>query len=82
MTATKQDIIDWLERAKTMKATHLVVVCDSWDWENYPIYVLAGEDVNKVINDHQGKNMEHIDEVYNLSKDTDLQLAQYRSWNL
>lgn len=29
----------WLAQGKRLKATHLIVVCDTYDYEDYPVFV-------------------------------------------
>lgn len=82
MATTKADIEGWLVSAKEEKATHLIVVCDSFDYEDYPVYVLKGQDVRKVVESYHGKNMQRVMEVYNLSKPLKAQLAEERAYNL
>ena len=81
MATTQDDIREWLKRGKKENATHLIVVCDSWDYEDFPVFVHSNEDVKKVESEHNGKNMERVMEVYNLSMDWDDQLNQRRSFN-
>ena len=81
MSTTQNDIRTWLELGKKNGATHLIVVCDTWDWNDFPVYVQPDEDVHKVVKEHSGKNMYKVMEIYNLSKDLDTQLSEYRSLN-
>lgn len=64
---------EWLTR-KHPKAegikTHLVVVCDSFDYEDYPVYVDATEDVHAVVAKYNGPNMQRVMEVYDLTEST------------
>lgn len=62
-------------------ATHMLVVCDTYDWEDYPVYVLPGQDVHKVARENNGPNMTRLMEVYSLSKDWETQLSAVRSFN-
>lgn len=81
MTTTRDDIRGWLERGKRMGATHVIVVCDTYDWSDYPVFVMPDEDARKKADENNGPNMTKLMEVYNLGKDWDVQLAQYRSFN-
>lgn len=81
MAATKQDIRQWLKEAPK-KATHMAVVCDTYDWDDYPVYVEKGEDPRaKLISYEKGENMQTLMEVYNLSMDLDKQMAEHRAKN-
>jgi hypothetical protein len=47
MAATQEDIRRWLKEAKKEGATHVIVVCDSFDHEDYPVPVMPGENVRE-----------------------------------
>lgn len=78
---TKDDIRRWLERGKEDGATHLIVVCDTYDHVDFPVYVLPGQDARKVMEGYNGHNMQRVMEVYNLSMDWNKQLSEHRSFN-
>ena len=79
---TKEDIRQWLKMAKDKKATHMLVVCDTFEYEDYPVFVMEGEDVHEVIKEKcRNDNMQTLMEVYNLSKDLEKQLNEQRSFN-
>lgn len=63
-----------------MGATHMIVVCDTYDWEDYPVYVSPDQDVHKIAAGHNG-NMQRVMEVYKLSMDMNAQLNQHRVFN-
>lgn len=64
------------------KITHVIIVCDTYDHEDYPVYIHEGEDVNERIAYYRGASMQRIMEVYNMSMDIDEQLKQHRVWNV
>lgn len=70
-------ITRWVKTGYENGSTHVVVVCDTYDWTDYPIYVHPGEDINEVIN-RAGRVME----VYNMSMDMAAQLAERRAWHV
>lgn len=78
---TTNDIKRWLAEAKKQKATHLIVATDTFDWEDYPIYVLKGEDARKIFDETNGQNMQKVMEVYNLSLPLEPQLEAHRVFN-
>jgi len=80
MATTKEDIKGWIKRGQDQKATHLIVVCDTFDWEDYPVYVSATENVHDKYKQYNGPNMQKVMEVYNLSKDIDKQVNQHRAF--
>jgi len=74
MTASREEIGEWLRGGKERGYTHMVVVCDTFDYDDYPVYVSAGEDVRKIHDKYNGKNMQKVMEVYSYGKDLEAQL--------
>ena len=79
MATTREDISRWLQEGKERGATHMIVVCDTFDWEDYPVYVLPGENVREKAAEYDGKEMQKIMEVYSLSQDLEAQLDEHRA---
>jgi len=63
---TREDLADWIDRGIEQGATHMIVVCDTFDYSDYPVYVKPSEDVRTVVKKYNGVNMQSIMEVYNL----------------
>ena len=82
MVATKEDIRYWFLDGVCRKATHMIVVCDTYDYSDYPVYVLRSENIKDEIRKRDGVNMQKIMEVYNLSMDMENQLSEFRAKNL
>ena len=78
--AYKEKIISWIARGQKQCATHMIVVCDTYDWEEHPVYVMPSEDVHKKFDEFNGQNMQKVMEVYNLQKDIDKQISQCRAF--
>lgn len=81
MAASKQDLISWFKRGVGLNATHMIVVCDTYEREDFPVYVSLAQDVHKVAEEYSGKNAQKIMEVYDLTMDMDVQMAQHRAFN-
>ena len=82
MSASRQTIREWLEKGKSMGATHVVIALDTYDYDNYPVYVKPGgksaqEEADRV----NAGSMQSVDEVYDLSMDIDEQMSLPRVWN-
>ncbi len=80
MACTRQDIENWLNNAKTKNADFMIVVCDTFDHDDYPVYC-SKEDFAAKYNDHNGVNMQKIMEVYDVSMDFKTQLNEHRAFN-
>lgn len=84
MAATRQDIRLWFrEAARDGTSTHMLVVCDEFSYEDYPVMVDIREyAVEDAIAAHS-KNMQKVMEVYDLGIDMDQQLdPDVRAWNI
>ncbi len=81
MGTSREDIRGWLARGKAEGATHMIVVCDTFDHEDYPVFVQPDQDVRKVHEEYNGKSMQRVMEVYSYKKDLEEQLAQARVFN-
>lgn len=84
MATTIEDLKRWYESAKEEGATHLIVVCDTFDHEDFPVSVMPGEDVHKEVTKRQdAEHMSRVMEVYCLKKPFDKQKANGRfCWDL
>lgn len=78
---TRKEISGWFDIGVAKGATHMLVVCDTYDWEDYPVYVAKHEDVHSVAARNSGPNMTKLMEVYNLAMDKERQLVQHRAFN-
>ena len=81
MAASKEDIRGWLARAKRDGDTHMFVVCDNYDYDDYPVGVKPTEDINEVAAKFNGVNMQSIMECYDLSLDFESQMNEHRAWH-
>jgi hypothetical protein len=75
MAATLQDIKRWLEQAKEKGATHMIVLCDTFDHGDYPHFVMPGEDPKE----YEVGRMQRLIECYAMHLDIDAQLKERRA---
>ena len=81
MAASRKDIREWFDYGIKSGATHLIVVCDTFDYEDYPVWVKPEEDVHEKAAEFTYENMQRIMEVYDLRLDKDKQLNEERSFH-
>ncbi len=74
----KQDIRRWLNGS--CEADFLIVVCDTFDWEDYPVSCTR-EDFEETHAKYAGKNMQRVMEVYDLSMDHESQINERRTFH-
>ena len=82
MAVSQNQIRQWIERGIEMGATHVIVVVDMFDHEDYPVFVKPNELVESRVSYYQRASMQDVMEVYNLSMDIEKQLNEYRAWHL
>jgi hypothetical protein len=73
---TKNEIRSWLQEGREKGMRWMIVVVDEFDYEDYPIFV--ENDVAEFWrqhDEHNGKNMQRIMEVYDLGENYDLGFA-------
>jgi len=66
MAATFDDVERWKEEGRSRGAIHIICVCDTFDWEDYPVYVMPGENLEKRKSEFDRINMQKINEVIDL----------------
>lgn len=77
MATSKEDIRTWFKRGVSEKDPHyMIVVCDTFDHEDYPVFARTEEEARKLVKDPG--EMQRVMEVYDLRKPMDVQLAEPR----
>lgn len=79
MATTRQDISKWFDDGVAKGATHLVVICDTFDHEDYPKYADSERHARRI--KRNPGSMQRVMEVYLLSMDKETQLNQERAFN-
>lgn len=80
MAVSREEISRWFDEAVEKGATHLVVVVDTYDWEDYPVSVLPGESVHDLV--RNPGEMQRVMEVYSMRLDKETQLNEHRAYHL
>lgn len=81
MAATKENISKWFDAGVEKSATHLIIVCDTFEHCDYPVFITADQDVLKERRDIDEMDMQKVVEVYSLTMDKGGQLSEKRSLN-
>ena len=76
---TKQTISKWFDDGVADRQMFMFVMCDTYDWEDYPRYARTVEDARMVYIQYPS-DMQKIMEVYDLRKDKQEQLKSTTSW--
>lgn len=82
MATTREMIRAWLKEGKEQGATHTIIVCDTFDYGDYPVHVMPGQDVRKEENEYRyHKDMQRVMEIYSHKLDHETQLNEHRSFH-
>lgn len=81
MAASKQDISRWFDDGKADAWDYMIVVCDTFDHEDYPVYC-SFKEVNKKYDEYSKASMQRVMEVYHLNSDKQRQMAEHRTMRL
>lgn len=82
---TTKSEIGWLLKEglkRNEKVTHMLIVCDTFSYHDYPVYVTEDQDVREVYNKYHGKEMKRVMEVYDYSRPWADQLKEPRAFHL
>ena len=80
MAATKDDISAWFDRGVAQKARHMIVVCDSFDYDDYPVFTTTDDECLERYN--KPGEMQRVMEVYDLRADKAEQMNERRAMRL
>ena len=80
----KEEITRAVMRGNTGEYSHVIIVVDRFDYEDYPVYVSYNQDIREVIIDYQGDihSMTGIMEIYNYNLDLEMQLNENRAYHI
>lgn len=73
MAASVHDLSEWFDRGVKNGQRYMIVVCDTFDYDDYPVFCTV-EEFKKSYQDHNDQNMQRIMEVYDLSMPKEEQL--------
>jgi hypothetical protein len=66
VSTSPRELAKWFQEGVKQKATHMIVVCDTFDYSDYPVYVTAGQDAREIVKERNQNEMQKVMEVYNL----------------
>lgn len=81
MGTSRAEISEWFDQGVKQGSTHMIVVCDTYDWDDYPVYVSKDEDCRKKAESYNGKDMQRVMEVYSMAVDKESQMAEHRAFH-
>lgn len=83
MATTRNDINVWLTKfGNKDDHSHMIVVTDTYDYEDYPVFVARGTDIQDALKEQKAKSMVKVIEVYSYDQPLVPQIDAHRAWNL
>lgn len=82
MSTTRETLAAWFDEGVAQNATHMVIAVDTFDYDDFPVFVTKDQDVNNVVAYYSDSSrMLKVMEVYDLSKNKAVQMSQKRAFN-
>jgi hypothetical protein len=80
MAVKRERIEEWFDKGIADGRKYMIVLCDTFDWEDYPEYFDTQEAVREKT--QSPGNMQKVMEVYDLTAQRDTQLLANRAFAL
>lgn len=82
MATTVQDISEWFDRGVKQKAEYMIIMCDTFSHEDFPVYCNEDDVMAVYKSGINGVNMTRVMEVYDMSMDKQAQLNETRAHHM
>jgi len=69
MAATREDVNRWIEKAKKEGFEYILSVCDTFEYEDYPVYFASLDELLIGYSKYDNNGMQKINEIIHLSED-------------
>lgn len=69
MTASKEDVNGWINAAKESNKRYIISVCDTFEWDDYPIFCDDRDNLVKRIPEFHNTNLQKINEIIEIVPD-------------
>lgn len=80
MAVTRNKISSWFDEGVAQKSNYMLVICDTFDYEDYPVF--ANTDFDCLFQYKNPGEMQRVMEVYDLHADKVEQLNAHRVMRL
>lgn len=77
-----EEVVEWFSLGVMNGDTHLMVVYDTFDKSEFPVYAHGEEAVLEKFRMHNGVNHHQVKEVFDLRLGSDEQMCEERAWHL
>jgi hypothetical protein len=70
MAANRNEVDEWIDTARKDKMKFIISVCDTYDWEDYPVYCKDKKELLEVYNNYDRVNMQKINEIIQVEENS------------
>ena len=67
MAATRKEVNEWIENAKNNNIKYIISVCDTFDWDDYPVYCKNLKELKSKYPAFNKVNMQRINEIIRIN---------------
>jgi hypothetical protein len=68
MAVTYNRFQEWIKEGKDQGAMYLISVCDTFDYDDYPVYANSEEEMLEKKEHYNNASMQRVNEVVDLTK--------------
>lgn len=68
MSANTNELLTWFDKGIRLAAAYMIVVCDTFENDDYPVYVMDAKEFWQTYASYDGARMQRIMEVYDLKE--------------
>lgn len=69
MAASRKDVDRWIDTGKQRGYKYIISVCDTFDYDDYPVYIKDLNELKDRVDDYDGVNMQKINEIIRINDD-------------
>ena len=69
MTASRQEVDRWIRTAKKKGCKYIISVCDTFDYDDYPVYCIDKNELILTYDNYDNVDMQRINEVITINDD-------------
>lgn len=66
MVTTQAEVNSWIEEGKSLNMKYIVVVCDCFDYSDFPIYCKNADRKDAVVKEYNNLDLHRVMEVITL----------------
>lgn len=71
MAANREDVNRWISSARETEDEYIISVCDTFDWEDYPVFCRDREDLEARLPEFDSVNMQRVNEIIRVPRKKD-----------